>query len=69
MKRTSMKFKNQPACNCLAGAALLALAATLPAQADNYQSALVSQNPVGYWRLDETVLPLSCPSLPRTSAN
>jgi hypothetical protein len=52
-----MKPKNLHPCNSLAGAALVALAATLPAHADNYQTTVVSQNPVGYWRLDETVAP------------
>jgi hypothetical protein len=61
-----MKVKNLPPLNCLAGAALLAFAATLPARADNYQSAVVSQNPVGYWRLDETTLP---PVLPVYATN
>jgi hypothetical protein len=52
-----MKPKNLHTCSSLAGAALLALAATLPASADNYQTAVLAQNPVGYWRLDETVAP------------
>ena len=61
-----MKPKNAPPYNYLAGAALLALAASLPARADNYQTAVVAQNPVGYWRLDETVQP---PALPIHAAN
>ncbi|MGA2656493.1 MAG: LamG-like jellyroll fold domain-containing protein [Verrucomicrobiota bacterium] len=52
-----MKPKNLHTCESLAGAALLALAATLPAHADNYQTAVLAQNPAGYWRLDETVAP------------
>ncbi len=43
--------------NYVAGAAFLAFAAALPARADNYQTAVVAQNPVGYWRLDDTVAP------------
>jgi hypothetical protein len=61
-----MKLNNLHSCNCLAGAAFLALAATLPAGADNYQSAVVSQSPVGYWRLDDTVQP---PVLPIYAAD
>src|SRR5437762_5970290 len=40
----------------LTGVALAALAAGTAARAD-YQSTLVSQNPVGYWRLNETISP------------
>lgn len=40
----------------LAGAALLALAAVPAAHAD-YQSTVLSQGPLGYWRLNETVQP------------
>lgn len=40
----------------LPGAAVLALAVTPPARAD-YQSTVVSQGPVGYWRLNETTQP------------
>jgi hypothetical protein len=40
----------------LGGAIVLALFAALPARAD-YQSAVVAQNPVGYWRLNETTPP------------
>ena len=61
MKRTPMKPKNRHTYNSLAGTALLALMAALPALADNYQTAVVSQNPVGYWRLDETAAPLASP--------
>src|SRR5271169_5577713 len=50
-------------CSRLAGAVLLAAAAALPARAD-YQSTVLSQNPVGYWRLNETTQP----SPPITSA-
>ena len=61
MKRTPMKPKNRQTYQTLAGTALLTLMATLPALADNYQTAVVSQNPVGYWRLDETAAPLASP--------
>ena len=37
----------------LLGAALLVLAASLPVRAD-YQSTVLSQGPIGYWRLNET---------------
>jgi len=40
----------------LAGVGLLALSATLPVRAD-YQSTVVDQGPVGYWRLNETTAP------------
>ena len=40
----------------LGGAMMLALFATLPARAD-YQSTVLSQNPDGYWRLNETTPP------------
>jgi len=56
-----MKPKNRHTYKALAGTALLALMAALPALADNYQTAVVSQNPVGYWRLDETAAPLALP--------
>src|ERR1041385_3463343 len=39
-----------------AGASLLALSGALPARAD-YQSTVLSQNPVAYWRLNETTPP------------
>lgn len=42
--------------NRLLGAALLALTATLSVRAD-YQSTVLSQGPVGYWRLNETATP------------
>jgi len=38
------------------GAVLLALSGTLAARAD-YQSTVLSQGPVGYWRLNETIQP------------
>ena len=41
-------------------AALIILAAILPARAD-YQSTVLSQGPVGYWRLNETTPPLVPP--------
>ena len=47
MKRTPMKPKNRHTYQTLAGTALLALMATLPALADNYQTAVVSQKPGG----------------------
>jgi uncharacterized repeat protein (TIGR01451 family) len=68
MKLTSMKPKNLHTCNSLVGAALLALAATLPAHADDYQTAVLSQNPVGYWRLDETTPPPVPSSIVATDA-
>ena len=40
----------------MAGTALLAAAAALSARAD-YQSTVLSQGPVGYWRLNETTQP------------
>lgn len=40
----------------MVGTAMLAAAAALPALAD-YQSTVVSQGPVGYWRLNETTQP------------
>src|SRR5712671_1900986 len=40
----------------LAAAALLALCSVLPARAD-YSSTVLSQGPVGYWRLNETIQP------------
>src|SRR5262249_35233090 len=40
----------------IAGVALLAASAVMPAYAD-YQSTVLSQNPVGYWRLNETLAP------------
>lgn len=40
----------------LFGAALVALTAALPLRAD-YQSTVLSQGPVGYWRLNETTQP------------
>ena len=52
-----MKSNIANPCNYLAGAVLLAFRAALPARADNYQTAVLSQNPVGYWRLDETAAP------------
>ena len=44
----------------LAGAVLLAACAAFPARAANppYQTTVQAQNPVGYWRLNETALPL-----------
>ena len=51
-----MKVKYNKARRHLAGAALLALSAALPAHAD-YQSTVLSQGPVGYWRLNETTPP------------
>lgn len=42
----------------IAGALLLAAAAVLPARAD-YPSTVLSQSPVGYWRLNETTQPLN----------
>ena len=40
----------------MAGTALLAAAAVLPVRAD-YQSTVLSQGPVGYWRLNESTQP------------
>src|SRR5207248_190871 len=40
----------------LAAAALLALCSALPTRAD-YSSTVLSQGPVGYWRLNETIQP------------
>lgn len=52
-----MKFARNPVpYSRLAGAVLLAAAAALPARAD-YQSTVLSQGPVGYWRLNETTQP------------
>jgi len=51
-----MKTQSAQLRTLLAGAALLALAVTPVARAD-YQSTVLSQGPVGYWRLDETVQP------------
>src|SRR5437588_12589303 len=51
-----MKLLRYPFNSQFAGAALLALCAVLPARAD-YQSTVLSQGPVGYWRLGETVVP------------
>jgi len=45
----------------LVGAIMLALFAALPARAD-YQSAVLAQNPAGYWRLNETAMPVSSPT-------
>lgn len=54
-----MKFTPSPSTSArIAGAVLLAAAAVLPARAD-YQSTVLSQGPVGYWRLNETTQPLS----------
>jgi hypothetical protein len=42
---------------------LLALFAALPAHAGSqYQSAVLAQNPAGYWRLNETAQPVNSPS-------
>lgn len=38
---------------------LLALAAAIPARAVDYQSTVLTQSPLGYYRLNETVQPLS----------
>ncbi|MGA2865568.1 MAG: LamG-like jellyroll fold domain-containing protein [Verrucomicrobiota bacterium] len=54
-----MKLTNRNTSCHLAGAALLALAATLPARADNYQAAVLAQHPVGYWRLNEASDPVA----------
>ena len=54
-----MKFTpSQPSCLRIAGALLLAAAAALPARAD-YPSTVLSQSPVGYWRLNETTQPIN----------
>ena len=45
-----------------AGAVLLGCCATLSTRAD-YQSTVLSQGPVGYWRLSETVRPVAPPIL------
>jgi hypothetical protein len=45
-----------------AGALLLAIYGATPARAD-YSSTVLGQNPVGYWRLNETTLPLPGPLL------
>src|SRR5215472_11109259 len=42
----------------ISGALLLAAAAAMPARAD-YPSTVLSQNPVGYWRLNETTQPVN----------
>lgn len=41
------------------GVMLLALAAAIPARAVDYQSTILSQSPLGYYRLNETVQPVS----------
>jgi hypothetical protein len=61
-----MKFPSSlPTPAHIAGAVLLAAAAVLPVRAD-YQSTVLSQGPVGYWRLNETVPP---PVLPLFATN
>jgi hypothetical protein len=49
----------------LGGAMVLAMLAAMPARAD-YQSTVLDQNPVGYWRLNETTQP---PAASTTTAN
>jgi len=51
-----MKYNNSRVRVRLFGATLLALTAALSARAD-YQSTVLSQGPVGYWRLSETTQP------------
>ena len=53
-----MKEKNYKARVYIAGAAILALTAMVPARAADYQSTVLSQGPIGYWRLNETVQPV-----------
>jgi hypothetical protein len=59
-----MKTQTSKTRALLAGAALVALVATPLARAQDYQSTVLSQGPVGYWRLNETVQPQ-----PGTTAN
>lgn len=51
-----MNTENWKIRSLLAGVACAALGSTFPAQAD-YSSTTISQGPVGYWRLNETIQP------------
>jgi hypothetical protein len=61
-------MKNKPLMTCqgLAGAMLVMASATLASAAD-YPSTVLSQGPVGYWRLNETVQPTQPPFIAANS--